>query len=418
MTELMESGRLARSRRASRPTAFARAVLGALARMRHGHLTIEMPDGDTLRFGNGTNPRNASYGLDAHIAIRNDNFFRRCFLFGDIGFAESYMAGEWDSVDLTSVIAWFILNESPRRGPNWLGWINRAIHRLRANTVARSRRNIAAHYDLSNDFFALFLDPSMTYSSALFDTLEASLETAQQAKYERLCRLLDLRPGDRVLEIGGGWGALSRHIAKTYGCHVTTITISQQQFDWAAGKIAQEQLGERIDLRLLDYRQLEGTFDKIVSVEMLEAVGHDFYDAFFTKCEEVLAPNGLVALQVITCPEWRCEPMRNGVDFIQKHIFPGGEVPSIGCLLESVRRSTDFSLTDLYDFGPSYARTLQLWAAAFEQRLDDVRALGFDDEFLRKWRYYFRYCEAGFLMRHISVAQMLLSRSNNHARPQ
>ena len=406
----------------SRRHVFRAAVLHVLNRMHHGRLTMTLPTGDVLHFGDGTNPRDARYGLDASIAIRDEHFFRRCFFFGDIGFAESYMAGEWDTPDLTEVIAWFIVNQSQpasrakQRVVNWLGWINNAAHRLRSNTRRNSRRNIAAHYDLSNDFFAKFLDPSMTYSSALFERDDATLDQAQLAKYERLCRQLELKPGDRVLEIGGGWGALSRHIARNYGSHVTTITISQQQFDWASQRIREERLGDRIDLRLLDYRQLDGTFDKIVSIEMLEAVGHDYFDTFFAKCAEVLAPNGMMAVQVITCPEWRCEPMRHGVDFIQKHIFPGGEVPSVGCLLESVRRSTDLALADLYDFGQSYARTLQLWAAAFESHLHEIRALGFDEEFIRKWRYYFRYCEAGFLMRHISVVQMLLSRSNNHAR--
>ncbi|MGZ7080381.1 MAG: class I SAM-dependent methyltransferase, partial [Thermoanaerobaculia bacterium] len=344
--------------------------------------------------------------------------------FGDIGFGESYVAGDWDTDDLEEVIAWFILNadesqaqsasRATKRILNWLGWLNNAAHRLRSNNESRSRENIAAHYDLSNEFFRVFLDPSMTYSAALFEPADATLDDAQIAKYDRLCGLLELKSGDRLLEIGGGWGAFSRYVAKKFGCHVTTITISRQQFEWASRLRAEERLESHIDLRLLDYRKLNGKFDKIISIEMLEAVGHRYYDAFFAKCAEVLSPNGLAALQVITCPEWRCETMRNGVDFIQKHIFPGGEVPSIGCMLESIHRVTDFTMRDLFDFGDSYARTLQLWAAKFEAGLDAIRAAGFDDSFIRKWRYYFRYCEAGFRMRHISVVQLLLSRSNNH----
>ena len=387
----------------------------ALAANRHGRLTLTLPDGETLAFGDGSNPRGSRYGLDAHIVVKSERFFQRCVLYGDIGFAESYMAGEWETADVAEVIAWFILNEKPKRGPNVLGWLNRIAHRLRANSRAHSRKNIAAHYDLSNDFFALFLDPSMTYSAALFESGEESLSAAQTAKYQRICHLLELKREDHLLEIGGGWGAFSRYAAKQYGCRITSITISKQQFDWATQRLEQEHLRGHVDLRLLDYRDLKGKFDKIASIEMLEAVGHDYYDTFFAKCGEVLAPNGLVALQVITCPEWRCEPMRRSVDFIQKHIFPGGEVPSIGCLLDSIRRVTDLSVRDLFDFGESYARTLHRWSDAFEASLAAIRALGFDDTFIRKWRYYFRYCEAGFLMRHISVAQLLLSRSNNHA---
>jgi cyclopropane-fatty-acyl-phospholipid synthase len=403
------------------------AVLSALRPLRHGALTVTMPDGEEVRFGDGTNPRRARFGLDARIRVVREDFFRRCFYYGDIGLAEAYMAGDWTTDDLAGVVSWFILNaefEGPhaskrRRVLNWLGWINGFAHRLRANSVERSRENIAAHYDLSNDFFALFLDPSMTYSSALFakesnQSTDALLEEAQFAKYDRLCTLLELKPGDRVLEIGGGWGAFSRYVATTHGCHVTSVTISEQQFAWADRLRRNQCLEERIDLRLLDYRKLTGQFDKIVSIEMLEAVGHEYFDTFFAKCGELLAPNGLIALQVITCPEARYESVRGGVDFIQKHIFPGGLIPSVGALLESVHRTTDFTMRDLFDFGDSYARTLEIWSERFEGRLDSVRKLGFDEPFIRKWRYYLMYCMAAFQMRHVSVVQMLLTRPNNH----
>lgn len=412
---------------------YRRAVLSALRPLRHGALTMTMPDGEEIRFGDGSNPRRSRFGLDARIRVVRESFFRRCFYYGDIGLAEAYMAGDWTTDDLAEVVSWFILNAelqgrqgaARRRVLNWLGWINSLGHRLRANSVERSRENIAAHYDLSNEFFALFLDPSMTYSSALFpaspdgaiDPLRSSeelLEEAQYAKYRRLCTLLELKPGDRVLEIGGGWGGFSRYVAQRHGCHVTTVTISEQQFAWAANLRKQESLEDRIDLRLLDYRKLTGQFDKIVSIEMLEAVGHEYFDTFFAKCGELLAPNGLIALQVITCPEARYESVRGGVDFIQKHIFPGGLIPSVGALLESVHRTTDFTMRDLLDFGDSYARTLQIWSETFEARLESVRALGFDETFIRKWRYYLMYCLAAFRMRHVSVVQMLLTRPNNH----
>jgi cyclopropane-fatty-acyl-phospholipid synthase len=410
-------------RTAARGGLYRRAVLAALKPMEHGVMRLTMPEGSVLTIGRGTNPRDAAHGVHAEMRILDANFFRRCFYYGDIGLAESYMAGEWETGDLAEVISWFILNHERSQAQSgsaarqkilgWFGWLNQLGHRLRANDLGRSQKNIAAHYDLSNEFFATFLDPSMTYSSALYRTGDESLADAQHAKYDRICRMLRLEPGMRVLEIGGGWGALSRMMAESFGCHVTTLTLSERQFEWASEARDRAGLGDRIDIRLLDYRRVTGTFDRIVSIEMLEAVGHEYFDAFFAKCEEVLAPNGLVALQAITAPETRYESMRKGVDFIQKHIFPGGHIPSVGALLESVHRSTRFTLHDLHDFGLSYATTLQQWADAFESQRDRIRALGFNDEaFLRKWRYYFMYCKAGFQMRHISVVQMLLTRPN------
>lgn len=406
-----------------RRSLYRAAVLKALGGMRNGRLTIMLPDGSVVGIGDGENPRASRHGLHARIEVKDEAFFRRCFYYADIGLAESYMAGEWTTDDLAEVVSWFILNaaeptvraKTVRRLLNWMGWLNRIGHRLRSNTVERSRENIAAHYDLSNDLFALFLDPGMTYSSGLFRSGDETLEAAQAAKYERICQLLQLKPGDRVLEIGGGWGAMSRHIAKRYRCQVTTVTISQEQFDWADGLRRSENLEHLIDLRLLDYRKLEGQFDKIVSIEMLEAVGHEHFDAFFGKCSELLAPNGLAALQVITFPDARYEAMRRDVDFIQKHVFPGGLLPSVSAMLSSIGRTGDLMLADLFEFGPSYAKTLLHWADNFESRLDDVRALGFDETFIRKWRYYLMYCKAAFQMRHVGVVQMLLTRPNNHA---
>ena len=414
---------------ARRGSLYRRAVLSALRPMRHGSLTITMPDGESLRYGEGSNPRRSKFGLEARIHVLREDFFRRCFYYGDIGLAESFMAGEWTADNLSETLSWFLLNADEsgresgirRRVLNRLGWINNLAHRLRANSIEKSRENIAAHYDLSNEFFALFLDDSMTYSSALFEgPVETRqpraelLERAQQRKYERLGTLLQLAPGDRVLEIGGGWGALGRFIAREYGCHVTTVTISERQFAWADRRRKEEALEDRIDLRLLDYRKLTGQFDKIVSVEMLEAVGHEYFDTFFGKCEELLAPNGLVALQVITCPEARYESSLRKVDFIQKHIFPGGLLPSVGALMASFQRTTTFTIRDLYDMGDSYALTLQAWSEKFEARLEAVRALGFDETFIRKWRYYLECCIAAVHMRQVSVAQILLTRPNNH----
>jgi cyclopropane-fatty-acyl-phospholipid synthase len=397
-----------------RSSVLRRIVFGALSRMPHGRLTVHLPERGEIIFGTGSNPRSSRFGLDAHVHVRDERFFRRCVLSGDIGLAESFMAGEWDTPDLAEVVSWFILNDGAKKPGALLRMGNALLHRLRANDLVRSRRNIAAHYDLSNEFFALFLDATMTYSSALFRHAE-TLEQAQYAKIDRLCRMLELQPKDRVLEIGTGWGAFSRYAAKHYGCHVTTITISRQQYEWAQQRMREEGLEDRIDLQFLDYRNVTGRYDKIVSVEMIEAVGYEYYDTFFGRLDELLTPNGMIALQAITSPESRFEGIRNGVDFIQKHIFPGGLIPSVGALMESMQDVTDFTVRDLFDFGDSYAHTLQLWSDNFESNLDRVRALGFDEVFLRKWRYYLMYCKAAFQMRHISVVQLLLSRPNNHA---
>ncbi len=425
MSSLGEMNGTFASEASGRGGLYRRAVIAALRPMKHGVLRMILPDGSEMTIGSGSNPARAAHGLHATMRVKDEQFFKRCFYFGDIGLAESFMAGEWESDELDEVIAWFILNHERSQSQSgsrigqrilgWLGWANQLGHRLRANDMANSRKNIAAHYDLSNEFFATFLDPSMTYSSGLFRTGEESLAEAQEAKYERICRMLELKPGMRLLEIGGGWGAFSRMAAEKFGCHVTTLTISERQYEWAGALRSQHGLETAIDLRLLDYRRMTGQFDRIVSIEMLEAVGHEYFDTFFAKCEELLAPNGVVALQVITAPETRYEAMRKGVDFIQKHIFPGGHIPSVGALLESVYRSTPFTLHDLHDFGDSYAKTLRMWSDEFESQRERVRSLGFDEVFLRKWRYYMMYCEAGFQMRHISVVQMTLTRPNNHS---
>jgi cyclopropane-fatty-acyl-phospholipid synthase len=415
----------------ARPSFSRRFVLDAFTRMTRGHLRIEFPDGLVRDFGAVPPPAPAHRlptGIAAHalIRVRRERFFRRCVLAGDIGFAESFVDGDWDTPDLAAVIAWFIANldEAPtlsgsQRARAWsfnlLRLANRLAHLLRPNSRATARLNIREHYDLSNDFFALWLDPSMMYSSAKWPASAPglSLEAAQREKNDALCRALRLSASDHVLEIGTGWGGWSLHAARTYGCRVTTLTISQQQADLARARIAAAGLADRIDVQLRDYRDVTARFDKLVSIEMMEAIGHRYLPDFCATIARVLKPDGLAALQFITCPDARYDEFRRGVDFIQKHIFPGSLLLSLNRVNALLSRAGGFVLHQLDDLGHDYARTLHEWHTTFRGKLDAVRALGFDERFTRKWSYYLAYCEAAFALRNISVVQALYTRPNN-----
>jgi cyclopropane-fatty-acyl-phospholipid synthase len=400
--------------------AFRAIILRVLKPATRGALELVLPDGEIRRFGG------LSKSCVARIEVRSENFFRRSVLFGAIGFAESYMAGEWDSPDLTAVIAFFILNagESPalekpggRRSPllGLLAAYNKFLHARRPNSPLKSRDNIRDHYDLSNAFFALWLDPGMTYSSAWFDPPDLPIEEAQTKKYDMLCRRLRLGPGDHVLEIGTGWGGFCLHAAGRFGCRVTTTTISEEQFAVAADRVKMAGLDGRVTVLLEDYRGLRGRFDKIASIEMLEAVGDAYVDGFFRTCSELIAPHGLLGLQAILCPDQQYDVLRRGVDFIQKHIFPGSLLMSNLRILEATARTPALNLFGYEDMAPHYAKTLRLWRETFETKLGDVRALGFDETFIRKWRYYLAYCEAAFATRFITVAQMVFAKTGNLA---
>ena len=416
----------------TRPSLARSAILRAFAGMTRGHLRLELPDGTTHDVGTHADAqaRTLPLGLSAaaHLCVRRDAFFKKCLLAGDIGFAESYIDGDWETPHLTAVIAWFLLNvddaptlsgSAKKHAQSWilnlLRHTNRVGHLLRPNTRATARRNISEHYDLSNDFFALFLDPSMMYSAAKWPAAapHLSLEDAQREKNDALCRSLRLTPSDHVLEIGTGWGGWSLHAAQTYGCRVTTVTISQQQYDLARARIAAAGLADRIAVQLRDYRDLTGTYDKIVSIEMMEAIGHRYLPAFTAVLDRVLKRDGLLALQFITCPDSRYTEFRRGVDFIQKHIFPGSLLLSLNRVNDLLARTGGFTLHHVDDLGHDYARTLRLWHDNFRHRTAQIRALGFDDRFIRKWSYYLAYCEAAFAMRNISVVQTLHTRANN-----
>jgi len=388
--------------------------------MDKGTLTFTLPGGESLVFGDGTG------NISANIIVNSEDFYKRILLFGDIGFGEAYVDGLWDTDNITNVIKWVLLNIENSPGVsgsaletlsfNLLKLNNKLFHFKRANTIDGSRKNIAQHYDLNNDFFASFLDPDMTYSSAYFYKDGTSLAEAQLAKYERLCQQLHLRPGDHVLEIGSGWGANAIYMAKKYGCRVTSLTISKEQQKLAMERVKAEGLGDRVNILLKDYRQMEGAFDKIVSIEMLEAVGYKFLDVYFKKCHELLKKNGILALQVITSPDSRFESLKKGVDWIQKHIFPGSLLPSVAAINSAVNTTGDLTMVDLKDIGLHYAKTLKLWHDAFNANLSSVKSLGFDECFIRKWNYYLCYCEAAFAMRNINVMQIVYTRPNNTLR--
>ena len=397
-------------------------LLRAFQKMPYGRLQARLPDGRVLILG-GKEP-----GPEARVTVHHLETFTKCFFYGDIGFGESYTNGDWDTDDLTGVIAWFITNleycpsisgTKQRTLVNIFGLVNQWIHAWHKNTPSGSRKNIEAHYDLSNDFFKLFLDPTLTYSSAYFLNAEESLEQAQIRKYDVLCQKLRLKPDDEVLEIGCGWGGFSLHAAKNYRAKMTAITISKQQFDYASKLVQQEGLSERIRVQLSDYRDVKGTFpanarfDKIVSIEMLEAVGDEFLEAYFARCHALLKKNGLLALQYIACPDSRHLTLKQNVDWIQKHIFPGSLLLSIHRVNSAIFQSGELFLHNLEDISDSYALTLNRWQETFNLKQEQVQALGFDKTFIRKWNYYLSYCCAAFSTRNIHVVQALYTFPNN-----
>ncbi|RTL44611.1 MAG: class I SAM-dependent methyltransferase [Candidatus Melainabacteria bacterium] len=405
-----------------RPTRFQKIcqtlVLGQFAKMTRGCLKIILPDNRPFSIGTpGDSP-------EAAIQINDYAFFERCVLFGAIGFAEAFIDALWNTDDLTAVIAWFIENgedstvfeTSSQKSKllNILNFYNRQLHKRKGNTLTGSKENIRDHYDLGNDFFKLFLDETMTYSSAMFEHAGQPLEAAQIQKYDQLCQKLRLRPTDQVLEIGSGWGYFAIHAATTYGCKVTTITLSEEQFKHVTKLIEERNLTDQITVLLKDFRLMDGKFDKIASIEMVEALGDPFIDLFFQKCSELLTANGLLGIQMICAADCRYNQMKDGVDFIQKHIFPGGQLLSIARTVTATRNTSNLQLYHLQDFAESYARTLAIWRDKFNARAADVRALGFDEKFIRKWNYYFCYCEAAFKTRECSVVQAIYTRPNNH----
>jgi len=383
-------------------------VTNRLAQLTDGQLYLDDQCGRCVL---GKNERD---DLNATVVVNNPNFYWRLATGGNIGAADSYLDGDWDCDDLVSLVRIFCRNvEQPEtnRGLRRLTRpLLRAGHWLARNTPTGSRRNIQAHYDLGNEFFELFLDPSMMYSAATFAQPDATLEESQIARLESICQQLDLQPTDHLVEIGTGWGGLAVHAASNYGCRVTTTTISQEQYHFAVQRITDAGLSDRVTVLQQDYRDLDGQFDKLVSIEMIEAVGPQFHDTYFKKCSDLLKPEGRMLLQAIVMPEQRYKQYLKSVDFIQKHIFPGGSLPSITAMQESVTRTSNMRMLALNDFADGYARTLREWRRRFHDQLEAVKALGYSDRFIRMWDYYLAYCEAAFEERAVGVVHAMWSK--------
>lgn len=387
-----------------------------LQKLTHGTLHVTYPDGTQKHYGNAQAPH-------AAITLNSSEFFKRIALYGDIGFAESYMDGEFECDDLTSLITLALhnakqleaLSEHEKKFSlyNLLPQLNKVRHWMRKNSKTRSRKNISQHYDLSNEFFKLFLDETMMYSSAVFSSSQDTLHEAQKRKIDLLAQKLRLKPGAKVLEIGSGWGSMATHLAQRYDAQVTTLTLSSEQLKLSQERFQAHGVEESIDILLQDYRDAQGQYDAIIAVEMFEAVGREYFDVFFKKCESLLAPSGVIAMQIITIPDQRYDAYCRGTDFIQKYIFPGGHLPSVSKLLETTARHTRLNLLHMEEFTEDYAQTLRLWNKNFHDKLDEVKKLGFDEYFIRMWRMYLTYCEAGFLTRNINLVQVVFTRDGN-----
>ena len=397
-----------------RAGSWARALvhrrLGALG---SGRLLLNDVQGE-VEFGDARADR-TPVRLDVH----RQRFYRRVLLGGSLGAAESYMDGDWSASDLGALIRIFVRDvavaDAMEGGMATLaGVLARLGDLARRNTRAGARRNIEAHYDLGNDFFALFLDETLTYSAGIFESADATMADASRAKLDRICRKLSLAPGDRVIEIGSGWGSFAGHAASGYGCHVTTTTISRKQHAFVERLARERDLADRVQVLCTDYRDLRGTYDKLVSIEMIEAVGHEHLPRYFDVCADLLHERGEALIQAIVMPERRYRQYRRQSDFIRRHVFPGSCVPSLGAI---VAGAAGFHPVHLEDIGPHYAETLRRWRAAFEAQLDAVRGLGFDERFIRLWRFYLAYCEAGFEERYLGDVQLVLRRPGCRAPP-
>ena len=388
------------------------------SKIKIGKLEVCFSDGSVKVYGDLTQKESI------YLKVLNSKFFYRVALYGDIGFAESYIDGDFETSNLTKLVELALLNSEhlgttseneKNKIINLFPIVNKIKHTLRKNSKTNSRKNIQAHYDLSNEFYKLMLDDTMMYSSAVFSSKHEDLYEAQKNKLERLSSKLNLKKGSKVLEIGSGWGAMALHLANDKGCEVTTVTLSVEQKKLCENRFKEHNIEDKIEIFLKDYRDLNGKFDAIIAVEMFEAVGKEYFPIFFKKCQELLKPNGVLVLQVITMPDQRYHAYSKGTDFIQKYIFPGGHLPSISKILEVTTKHTRLNLNHLEEFTEDYAKTLNIWHKNFEEKIDKVKDLGFDDYFIKMWRMYLNYCEAAFLTRNINLHQLVFTRDQNMA---
>ena len=384
-------------------------VVAQLRALQSGAITLRDP-WESITLGEATDR-----APPPTLRVNDARFYRAIALGGSVGAAEAYMDGAWTCDDLVGLVRLLVRNrdllDDVERGPARVaGWALRLVHALRRNTTSGARRNIAAHYDMGNTFFRLFLSEDLMYSSASFEREDDTLEAASTRKLETICRKLQLREGDRVLEIGTGWGGFALHVAREHRCHVTTTTLSREQYELARERVAEAGLQDRVTVFMRDFRQLDGTYDKLASIEMVEAIGPENLRRYFACIGERLTPQGLALVQAITIEDHRYEQAVRSVDFIKRHVFPGSFIPSIAAMMSAKTAASDLALLDLEDMGLSYARTLQAWRERFLDRLPQVRALGFDERFIRMWEFYLAYCEGGFRERSIGVAQMLFAR--------
>jgi cyclopropane-fatty-acyl-phospholipid synthase len=387
-----------------------RALRRVFEQIEVGSLTLY--DGDDSRsYGN-----TAQAGVPhAEVRVHNPQMYSDMLTAGSIGAGEAYMRGYWSSPDLVAVIRLLSLNmatlQSLDTRKSWLKVLAlKLTHLLNQNTLRGSRQNIAAHYDLGNEFFELFLDPTMMYSAAIFPRPDASLQAASEHKLDVICQQLRLKPTDHLLEIGTGWGAMAIHAARQYGCKVTTTTLSREQYAYTLERVEREGLQDQVTVLCDDYREIQGRYDKLVSIEMIEAVGHRFYENYFNKCSSLLKPDGLMVIQSIIIADQRYHAARNSVDFIQKHIFPGGCLPSVEVISHHVRADTDMQIINLLDITEHYADTLAHWRERIMARLDEVEAQGYDEVFQRMWDFYLSYCEGGFRERLIGTVQLTFAK--------
>ncbi|MCO4794860.1 MAG: class I SAM-dependent methyltransferase [Bacteriovoracaceae bacterium] len=395
---------------------YAKMVLSLLGGFNNGLLTLRLPDGEVLEIGE--NP-----GHKAEIHILNEDFFKKAALYGDIGFGESYIDGDWTTPDLTMLLRWVIGNiensgvlsgsKVKKVGFNILEAVNKAGHFFNRNSKTGSQSNISYHYDLSNDFYKIMLDETMSYSCGIFESENSTLLDAQTHKLKTICEDLDIQSGDHILEVGCGWGGFAEYATTHYDCKVTGITISKEQYKFAVERIEKANLQDKVTILLQDYRDLSGQFDKVVSVEMIEAVGHEYLPQYFQTIDRLLKNDGVAVIQAITSPDSRYDSFRTGVDFIQKHIFPGSLLPSVGAMVGAFQKETTLQLHNLRDIGLSYAKTLAAWRSKVEKKRPEIRELGMNDQFFSKWNYYLCYCEAAFVERNISTVQVTLIKPNN-----